>query len=143
MSVTAQEDDPHTLHLIALFLLFDGRQEERTYELMNAEGVFIRLVQLARAGVDDGLELHRLLLELLYEMSRIQRISQNDLGLCHHWFLLWYLLTVRTTAIVDDIFIVYLFQIIEGLSNDVNDPYHYPTIRVLVSSMASHTDLVN
>ena len=26
----------------------------------------------------------------------------------------------------------YLFQIIEQLSDDVNDPYHYPVIRVLV-----------
>ena len=27
---------------------------------------------------------------------------------------------------------MYMFQIIEGLSDDVNDPYHYPVIRVLV-----------
>ena len=26
-----------------------------------------------------------------------------------------------------------LFDIIEQVSGDVNDPYHYPTIRVLVS----------
>jgi hypothetical protein len=36
---------------------------------------------------------------------------------------------------VDDDFVKYLFQIIEELSDDVNDPYHYPVIRVLVSSM--------
>jgi len=35
-------------------------------------------------------------------------------------------------ASVDDAFILYLFQIIEGVSDDVNDPYHYPVIRVLV-----------
>lgn len=34
---------------------------------------------------------------------------------------------------VADAFVLYLFQIIEGLSNDVHDPYHYPVIRVLVS----------
>ena len=33
---------------------------------------------------------------------------------------------------VDDAFVAYLFQIIEELSDDVNDPYHYPVIRVLV-----------
>ena len=27
---------------------------------------------------------------------------------------------------------MYLFGVIEGLSSDVNDPYHYPVIRVLV-----------
>lgn len=35
---------------------------------------------------------------------------------------------------VDDDFVLFLFRIIESLSTDVKDPYHYPTIRVLVSS---------
>ena len=34
---------------------------------------------------------------------------------------------------MDDNFIKGLFQIIEELSDDVNDPYHYPVIRLLVS----------
>lgn len=33
---------------------------------------------------------------------------------------------------VEDEFITYLLEVIEGLSDDVNDPYHYPVIRVLV-----------
>ena len=36
-------------------------------------------------------------------------------------------------VLIEDEFIVYLFQIIEEFSDDVNDPYHYPIIRVLVS----------
>jgi hypothetical protein len=41
---------------------------------------------------------------------------------------------LRTTVgSIDDVFISYLFQIIEQLSDDVNDPYHYPVIRVLVT----------
>lgn len=36
------------------------------------------------------------------------------------------------TVLIEDDFILYLFGVIEGLSNDVNDPYHYPVIRVLV-----------
>ena len=36
------------------------------------------------------------------------------------------------TVYIDDGFIRYLFQIIEEVSDDVNDPYHYPVIRVLV-----------
>lgn len=35
-------------------------------------------------------------------------------------------------VLIDDKFIAHMFQIIEGLSDDVNDPYHYPVIRVLV-----------
>lgn len=34
--------------------------------------------------------------------------------------------------LVDDDFIRCLFDIIEDLSYDVTDPYHYPVIRVLV-----------
>ena len=36
-------------------------------------------------------------------------------------------------SIEDDV-VMYLFQIIEELSDDVNDPYHSPVIRVLVSA---------
>jgi len=34
---------------------------------------------------------------------------------------------------VNDVFIVYLLDIIEGASDDAEDPYHYTVIRVLVS----------
>jgi hypothetical protein len=37
-----------------------------------------------------------------------------------------------TTVLVDDDFIRGLFDLIERLSYDANDPYHYPVIRVLV-----------
>lgn len=33
---------------------------------------------------------------------------------------------------VNDAFILYLLGIIEGASDDADDPYHYPVIRVLV-----------
>lgn len=34
---------------------------------------------------------------------------------------------------MNDAFILYLLEIIEGASDDADDPYHYPVIRVLVS----------
>ena len=110
-----QEDEQATLHFIASILLFDGRNNEMTFEMMNNEGCFPRLVELVKQGKKDDSRLHRLLLELLYEMSRMQRLSMEDLGQ------------------VDDEFVISLFQIIEELSDDVDDPYHYPVIRVLVS----------
>ena len=110
-----QEDEPATLHLIASFLLFDGRQNEATFEMMNHEECFPRLLELVKQGKKNDARLHRMLLELLYEMSRMQRLSEEALGQ------------------VDDEFVTYLFQIIEELSDDVDDPYHYPVIRVLVS----------
>lgn len=109
-----QEDELASLHVIASFLLFDGKENEPTFEMMNREGCFPRLIELIKLGKRDDGRLHRLLLELLYEMSRVQRISAEDLG-C-----------------VDDDFVVCLFDIIEELSDDVDDPYHYPVIRVLV-----------
>jgi hypothetical protein len=39
---------------------------------------------------------------------------------------------IRYLVLVEDDFVRYLFQIIEGLSDDAHDPYHYPVIRVLV-----------
>ncbi|KAJ5606409.1 hypothetical protein N7510_009190, partial [Penicillium lagena] len=118
-----QEDDSNTLHLIASFLLFDGRQNELAFQMMNEEGVFARLLELIQAlrrdEMDGGAGLHRLLMDLLYEMSRIQRVKIEDL------------------VLVDDDFIRCLFDLIENLSYDVSDPYHYPVIRVLVSGSIS------
>ncbi|MCJ1235595.1 hypothetical protein MMC14_003566 [Varicellaria rhodocarpa] len=109
-----QEDAADILLFLASFLLLDGRQNESTLEMMNEEGIFPRLLELIQSMRDGGLGLHRMLLELLYEMSRIQRLRIEDL------------------IQIDDEFVICLLQIIEGLSDDVNDPYHYPVIRVLL-----------
>ena len=47
---------------------------------MNEEGVFPRLIELIQEKKDDELGLHRMLLEVLYEMSRIQRLRLEDLS---------------------------------------------------------------
>ncbi|KAJ5823424.1 hypothetical protein N7447_005764 [Penicillium robsamsonii] len=113
-----QDDDPNTLHFLASFILFDGRQNEVVLQMLNDEGVFARLLELIqamrRADLDGDAGLHRLLMDLVYEMSRIQRIKIEDL------------------VLVDDDFVRCLFDIIEDLSYDVTDPYHYPVIRVLL-----------
>ncbi|KAJ9482939.1 hypothetical protein VN97_g10483 [Penicillium thymicola] len=113
-----QDDDPNTLHFIASFILFDGRENEAVLQMLNEEGVFARLLELIqamrRADLDGDAGLHRLLMDLVYEMSRIQRVKIEDL------------------VLVDDDFIRCLFDIIEDLSYDVTDPYHYPVIRVLL-----------
>ncbi|KAK4951152.1 pre-rRNA processing, partial [Elasticomyces elasticus] len=78
-----QEDDASVLHLIAAFLLYAGRAVEATFEMMHTEGSFPRLVELIQARRDDDLGLHRLLIELLYEMSRIQPLTWEDLASTH------------------------------------------------------------
>ena len=131
LTIGKQEDSADTLHLLVAFLLFDGRQNEKTFGMMNEEGVFPRLVELIQEEKDDDTGLHRMLLQLLYEMSRIQRLRTEDLSRYLDEFIHWQQGLINLVLIQDD-FIAYLFNIIEGLSDDVNDPYHYPVIRVLV-----------
>lgn len=111
-----EDDEPNVLRVSASFLLADARQNESTFELMNKEGAFCRLVDLISdpRQQDEEAEVHRMLMELLYEMSRIQKITTEDL--LH----------------VKDEFVTHLFDIIEQISGDVHDPYHYPVIRVLL-----------
>jgi hypothetical protein len=60
--------------------LQDGRTNEEIFEMMQEEGAFSRLVELIQTwGNGEHMELHRLLLELMYEMSRIQRLTWEDL----------------------------------------------------------------
>ena len=69
---------------MAAVLLYDGRSDEAAFEMMQAECAFPHLVNLIQGNKDDDTGLHRLLLELLYEMSRIQRLSWEDLGMPSH-----------------------------------------------------------
>ncbi|KAJ4290970.1 pre-rRNA processing [Kalmusia sp. IMI 367209] len=97
-----QEDDNPTLHIVAAFLLFDGRnnQSDATFEMMHEEGVFPRLIELIQLeSVQEEPQLHQMLLELMYESSRILRLRWEDF---------------------------------KSVSEDVEDPYHYPVIRVLL-----------
>jgi hypothetical protein len=91
--------------------LFDGRGDESAFEMMQDEGAFARLVSLISDRRDDAIGLYRMLLELLFEMARIQKLTRDDM------------------VVIDDGFILLLFQLIEQLSDDAEDPYHYPIIR--------------
>lgn len=88
--IEIKEDDFSTLYLIAAFLLFDGRENDESFEMMKAEGAFPRLVELIQDEHTLAAEnLHRILLELLYGMSRIQRMTWEDLGkllIGRYWF---------------------------------------------------------
>jgi len=109
-----QEDEFAQLHVYANFLLLVGRTEEDTFRTMIHEGCFVRLLELIKNCGGRDSRLHRLLLQLMYEMSRIEHLRAEDL------------------LLVDDSFVTYLFQLTEALSDDVSDPYHYPVIRVLL-----------
>ena len=76
-----QDDDVDTVHLAAAIFLFDGRANESAFELMQREGAFSRLVEFIGDRRDDDSGLHRMLLELLFEMARIQKLSKEELGM--------------------------------------------------------------
>lgn len=79
-----QEDAADVLAVIVSLLLRDGRRSEGTFGMLSDEGGFVRLLELIQSlrGRDDGdgSGLHRLLMDLMYEMSRIQRVRIGDLG---------------------------------------------------------------
>ncbi|KAL2268135.1 hypothetical protein VTJ83DRAFT_2981 [Remersonia thermophila] len=109
-----QEDEFAQLHVYANFLLLDGRIEENTFRAMIREGCFLRLLELIKSCGSEDPRLHRLLLQLMYEMARIEHLRPEDL------------------LQVDDNFVMYLFRLIESVSDDASDPYHYAIIRVLL-----------
>jgi hypothetical protein len=49
---------------------------------MNKHGAFLRLLELIleKRNHEEEAGLHRLLMELLYEMSRIHRVKAEELG---------------------------------------------------------------
>ncbi|KAI5289606.1 hypothetical protein KEM54_003584 [Ascosphaera aggregata] len=114
------EEEPNPLYVFALFLLLDGRNNEETFVTMSNEGAFAHALKLihtyVRADHSDCVNLNRVLLDLMYEMARIQRLRIDDL------------------MNIDDSFVAHLFEVIEDPDGGVvDDPFNYPVIRVLLA----------
>ena len=77
-----QEEDTNILRIAVTFLLADAREHEQTFDLLSREAAFPRLVELVAHPKkhDESESMHRALMELLYEMSRIQKITNDDLS---------------------------------------------------------------
>lgn len=79
--LTPPQENAHSrVHLVARILLYEGRGTQKTFELMQEEGLFIRLLALVREKREEDRMLWAVSLDLLYEMSRIQRLRADDLG---------------------------------------------------------------
>jgi hypothetical protein len=50
------------------------------FEQMREEGLFVRLVELLKERRESDPLMWKICLDLLYEMSRIQRLRKDDLG---------------------------------------------------------------
>lgn len=76
-----QDDEPTHLRIAVTFLLADARENEQTFDLLNNEGCFPRLIDLIAHPHRDEESVHRTLMELLYELARVQKITNDDLSM--------------------------------------------------------------
>ncbi|KAI5303878.1 hypothetical protein KEM56_007097 [Ascosphaera pollenicola] len=79
-----QEEEASSLYIFALFLLVDGQHHEDTFIIMSSEGAFPHVLKLIQSYVNpehgSSVDLNRILLDLTYEMARIQRLRTDDLS---------------------------------------------------------------
>ncbi|KAF3911792.1 hypothetical protein AA313_de0207167 [Arthrobotrys entomopaga] len=103
------------LHVITSALMYDGIEHPKTFELMLEQSAFERLIKLIWEDVDkENFGFHKLLLEVFYEMCRIQRLRMQDL------------------EILQDEFVKHLLEQVEEGRGDPDDPYNYAVIKVLL-----------
>lgn len=95
-------------------LLLDGRRHSRTFKLVKRANMVPVIAKLAKEQQADGLRFTRLALTSLYEISRMQKLSEDDM------------------RCFDEEFIWFLLRTVE-LARDDEDPYSYRCLKVIVS----------
>ncbi|VVT51615.1 uncharacterized protein SAPINGB_P003155 [Magnusiomyces paraingens] len=100
---------------IGAILLIDGRRNPATLEMMQEESATGTLINTIWKSQMKSPRLHRIFLELFYEMCRIQKLTYSDLSL------------------VKSEFLNYLFTAIENKDDYDYDPYGFAVIKVLLA----------
>lgn len=77
-----QEHENNRIHIVANILLREGRESTDVFKAMVEDGLFPRLVDLVRTKRDEDRQLWGNVLDLMYEMSRIQKLEAKELGEC-------------------------------------------------------------
>lgn len=75
-----QEEEICALRIAVTFLLADARENDSTFDLLNREGIFPRLVELIAHPREHEESMHRTLMELMYELARVQKITNHDMS---------------------------------------------------------------
>lgn len=75
-----QEHENNRIHIVANILLLEGRECSDVFKHMVEDGLFPRLVELVRTKRDENRLLWKKVLDLMYEMSRIQKLEPKELG---------------------------------------------------------------
>lgn len=79
-----QEHENNRIHIVANVLLLEGRESSDVFKHMVEDDLFPRLVDLVRTKRDEDRLLWGNVLDLMYEMSRIQKLDAKELGECKH-----------------------------------------------------------
>lgn len=106
---------PSLCLFIGVILLLDGKHNPATLEMMQEESAISTLINTVWKTEIQYIRLHRVFLELLYEMCHIQKLTLPDLSL------------VKTD------FICYLFTAVENKEDYDYDPYSFAVIKVLLA----------
>ena len=127
-----QDESVDVLRLIVAFLLYDGRENDGTFLLMSTLGAFPKLLALIEMGKDEESGLYKTMLDLIFEMSRMHRLRNKDLCKCCGQSGFDKRNLMKNLVGISDDSIMYFFNMIEAVSENINDPYHYSLIKVLV-----------
>lgn len=95
-------------------LLIDGQDNARTFKLMKRADMVPMIAQMAREHQKAAPRLTRLALKVLYEMCRMQKLTEKDL------------------AYFDEEYIWYLLRTVENAQDDT-DPFSYRSVKLIVS----------
>lgn len=103
------------LTILGAVLLLDARHNPATLEMMEEESAMSVLVNTIVTAQKHSFRLHRIFLELFYEMCQVQKLTSSDL------------------ALVKSDFIDYLFTCIENKVGYDYDPHSFSVIKVLLA----------
>lgn len=109
------ESDIATKILIGIVLLLDGELHQSTLEMMHEEKATVAVIDILWKDRHSNMRLHRIYLELLYELCRVQRLRSTELS-----------------SIGED-FIAYILSVIENQVDYDNDPYGMAAMKVFLA----------
>jgi hypothetical protein len=114
-SLVLEELDLATKVLIGAVLLLDGRLHQSTLEMMHEEKATGAVISILWKDRHSNIRLHRIYLELLYELCRVQKLGNAEL------------------CCISEEFIVYVLSVIQNQVDYDNDPYGLAAMKVLLA----------
>lgn len=110
-----EEPDLRTKILIGAVLLLDGRLHQSTLEMMHEEKATGPIISILWKDRYTNIRLHRIYLELLYDLCRVQRLGTTEL--CQ----------------INEQFIEYILSVIQNQVDYDNDPYGLAAMKVILA----------